>query len=466
MTVTPHRHLLTSNFPPETLRERQTMKAPERPAPRPFSLMLPLVGVDPLMALEELAPEYPNYFYWEQGDRATAAFGIAAARSIRGLDRFTAAQEFLSQVGGSIDYLGVKPLVYCYFPFAPEPLDPGQPFGDSYLCLPRWQVERRGQRSFLIANGCAHVPPEILAAEMASLRDRLEALGNSSLSLPQPQPAWQAALIDDLEPSFAECLRRRIDLALAEIQGQALQKIVLAQTHQLTAPKNFSIPRSLANLRRQYPDCYTFAVSDGRGHCFLGASPERLLAVQNRQLTCDTLAGSAPRGSDRPSDHQLAKTLLANPKELHEHRLVRDFIVEQLQNLGLQPTFPQPQLLQLTNIQHVWTPIQAALPGSLSPLTILSALHPTPAVAGIPQALACQKIREYEQTDRGLYAAPIGWLDLEGNCELVVGIRSALVGGHSAKLYAGAGIVAGSEAQREVAEIQLKFQPLYRALSI
>jgi menaquinone-specific isochorismate synthase len=458
MTVTPHRHLLTSNFPPETLRERQTLKAPERPAPRPLSLMLPLVGVDPLMALEELAPEYPNYFYWQQGDRATAAFGIAAARSIRGLNRFTAAQEFLSQVGGSTSYLGVKPLVYCYFPFAPEPLDPNQPFSDSYLCLPRWQVERRGDRSFLIANGGAHRPPEILAAEMASLRDRLESLGNSSRLVPPAQPAWQADPIDDLEPSIA--------LALADIQDQALQKIVLAQTHQLTAPQNFSIPRSLANLRRQYPDCYTFAVSDGRGHCFLGASPERLLAVQNRQLTCDTLAGSAPRGSDRLSDRQLAETLLTNPKELHEHRLVRDFIVEQLQNLGLQPAFPHPQLLQLTNIQHVWTPIQATLPGSLSPLTILSALHPTPAVAGIPQALACQKIREYEQTDRGLYAAPIGWLDLEGNCELVVGIRSALVHGNRAKLYAGAGIVAGSEAPREVAEIQLKFQPLYRALSI
>lgn len=456
MTVTSHRHLLPSNLRP----------VPQWPTPRPLSLMLPLENVDPLLALAELAPDYPNFFYWERGDRATAAFGIAAARAIQGFDRFTAAQEFLSQVGGDLGYLGIKPLVYCYFPFAPAPLDPGQPFGDSYLCLPRWQVERRGDRSFLIANGGANLPPEILAGEMASLRDRLASLDPASPSAPDPQPHGHNAPIDDLEPSFAEPLLSSIDRALTDIQRQALQKIVLAQTHQLTAPQDFSIPRSLANLRRQYPDCYTFAVSDGQGHCFLGASPERLLAVQNRQLTCDTLAGSAPRGPDRPSDRQLSHTLLTNPKELHEHRLVRDFIVEQLQNLGLQPAFPQPQLLQLTNIQHVWTPIQAALPSSLSPLAILAALHPTPAVAGIPQALACQKIREYEQTDRGLYAAPIGWLDLEGNCELVVGIRSALVSGNSAKLYAGAGIVAGSEAQREVAEIQLKFQPLYRALSI
>jgi menaquinone-specific isochorismate synthase len=163
----------------------------------------------------------------------------------------------------------------------------------------------------------------------------------------------------------------------------------------------------------------------------------------------------------------LATALLNSVKEQHEHRLVRDFIVEKLQNLQLRPTWlSQPQLLRLTNIQHIWTPIQAALPPALSPLSILAALHPTPAVAGLPQALACQKIQEYEQITRGLYAAPLGWLDLAGDGELVVGIRSALVDDRQAQLYAGAGIVAGSQAAQEVAEIQLKFQPLYRALSI
>jgi menaquinone-specific isochorismate synthase len=449
MTVTPHRQLLSNNH--------KTTATAHRAAPRPISLTLPLPGIDPLVALAELTADYPQYFYWERGDQATAAFGVATAQSIGGVDRFLAAQEFLAQVNGDRASSGFQPLIYCYFPFTATPLDRSQPFTDSYLCLPRWQIERRGDRSFLVAN--ASTSPETLGAEMETMRSRLQPLAGRSLPKVSRQTLWAQEPSNGLESS--------IDLALASIQRQELQKIVLAQTQQLIAPQDFSVPRSLANLRRQYPDCYTFAVSDGQGQCFLGASPERLLAVQNRQLTCDTLAGSAARGQTAALDRQLAEALLTNPKEQHEHCLVRDFIVDRLGSLRLQPSWSElPQLLQLTNIQHLWTPIQAQLPAHLSPLDILAALHPTPAVAGIPQTLACQKIQEYEQTDRGLYAAPLGWLDLEGNCELVVGIRSALIGSNRARLYAGAGIVAGSETQREVAEIQLKFQPLYRALSI
>jgi menaquinone-specific isochorismate synthase len=125
-----------------------------------------------------------------------------------------------------------------------------------------------------------------------------------------------------------------------------------------------------------------------------------------------------------------------------------------------------PRLLQLTNIQHLWTPIRTVLPKNVSPLAVVGALHPTPAVAGLPRNLACNKIQEYEKVDRSLYAAPLGWINVDGDCEFVVGIRSALITGDLARLYAGAGIVAGSQIQREVAEIQLKFQPLYQSLSI
>jgi menaquinone-specific isochorismate synthase len=464
MTVTPHRQLFSNNH--------KTTATAHRSATRPLiSLTMPLPGVDPLVALAELAADYPQYFYWEQGNRAVAAFGMASARSIcavtnGGVNRFTAAQEFLNQVSNGRSASGFQPLIYCYFPFAAAPLDYNQPFGESYLCLPRWQIERRGDSSFLVVN--ASTTPETLMVEIETMRSRLQPLAERSLSKVVHQKPWVEEQTDGLEASLAlgHCASA-IDLALESIQRQEIQKIVLAQTQHLIAPQDFSVPRSLANLRHHYPDCYTFAVSDGRGHCFLGASPERLLSVQHRQLTCDTLAGSAPRGQTTTLDQELAEALLTNPKEQHEHRLVRDFIVDRLRNLGLQPSWSDiPQLLRLTNIQHVWTPIQAQLPAHLSPLEILAALHPTPAVAGIPQALACQKIQEYEQTDRGLYAAPLGWLDLNGDCELVVGIRSALIGGNRARLYAGAGIVAGSETQREVAEIQLKFQPLYRALSI
>jgi menaquinone-specific isochorismate synthase len=258
-----------------------------------------------------------------------------------------------------------------------------------------------------------------------------------------------------------------IDQALGDIKDGTLEKIVLAQTQDLIAPQPLSITRSLANLRHQYPDCYTFALGDGAGHGFLGASPERLLAIHRGQLTCDALAGSAARGEDVVADRALATALLADPKEQREHSLVREFIIQRLQKLHLQPQWPdRSQLLQLKNIQHIWTPITAPVSAQLSPLEILAQLHPTPAVAGLPQALACEKIQAYEPIDRGLYAAPVGWVDGVGNSEWIVGIRSALVQGAQARLYAGAGLVAGSDAGQELAEIQLKFQPLYRALSV
>ena len=122
------------------------------------------------------------------------------------------------------------------------------------------------------------------------------------------------------------------------------------------------------------------------------------------------------------------------------------------------------QLLQLSNIQHLWTPIRAKLPGNIHPLSIVAQLHPTPAVAGVPTRVACKQIRHYETFDRSLYAAPIGWVDYQGNGEFIVGIRSALISSNSARLYAGAGIVAGSDPEKELAEVQLKLQAMLKAL--
>ena len=122
------------------------------------------------------------------------------------------------------------------------------------------------------------------------------------------------------------------------------------------------------------------------------------------------------------------------------------------------------QLLRLSSIQHLWTPIYAHLPLNLEPLEIVEQLHPTPAVAGTPTEIACEKIRHYEKFDRSLYASPLGWVDDRGNCEFIVGIRSALIDGNQAKLYAGAGIVSGSNPSKEFAEVQLKLQSLLEAL--
>ena len=185
--------------------------------------------------------------------------------------------------------------------------------------------------------------------------------------------------------------------------------------------------------------------------------------------------GLAPKDSSASTKGGSPQTHLPAlpPEERHQkptpqqHQVVVEFIVSQLRSLGLTPNYTTaPQLLRLLHIQHLHTPITASLKveNAVSPLDVLAKLHPTPAVAGLPIQAACQLIAKQETFDRGLYAAPVGWLDTKGNSEFIVGIRSALIDDCTARLYAGAGIVAGSEPGKELAEIKLKLQTLLNAL--
>ncbi len=460
MTVTSHRYLLSDDSKAiaallKTYSARSTHQI--------ISLEFALPAIDPLIALQALTTKSQAYFYWEQADRAIAMIGSAATFSFAGADRFVLAQKYCQALVNTVANRArnSKPALYCHFPFFDAPTKPLDPFAVSHLCLPQWQIDRQGEQTTLIVNVPVNRSPELAGEEIVTVIDRLERLAGQNLLAIIPSSTSKLNLTgrEELEDSMR--------LALQAIKQQQIQKIVLAHTANVTANQDFSIPRSLANLRDQHPHCYTFATSDGLGNCFMGASPERLVTVRNGLLIADALAGSAARGRSPLLDRQLGQQLMADPKEQHEHRLVRDFIANSLVELGLHPQWSAaPRLLQLANIQHLWTPIRAVLPQNVSPLAVVGALHPTPAVAGLPRDLACAKIQEYEKVDRTLYAAPLGWIDLDGDCEFVVGIRSALITGDQARLYAGAGIVAGSQIQREVAEIQLKFQPLYQSLSI
>jgi menaquinone-specific isochorismate synthase len=459
MTVTPHRQLHQS------CAAIVELLVANRHHPL-VSLAFPLPKVDPLVALQSLSQTDHPYFYWEHGDQAIAMLDVAVAQDVGGVDRFVQAQEFMQATSESLHVVETefapKPRCYCRFPFFDRALSATVPFATSQICLPKWQISRSRGASHLVVNLRLDAVTDLrlVAAEISARIDQLIKLAGRSLTTSRVEVQLQT------DVDAIDLLETAISKSLGAIDRQELQKIVLAHSCVVTATQDFSIPRCLDNLRQHHPDCYTFAINDGWGNCFVGASPERLVSVSDRQLVCDALAGSAPRSQFPQSDRQFAQQLLANGKEQHEHQLVRDFIVDSLQKLGLDPQWsPQPQLLALTNIQHVWTPIQAVLTADLDPLAVVAALHPTPAVAGLPRQLACEKIQELEAVARSLYAAPIGWIDTEGNCEVVVGIRSAIVTGNQARLFAGAGIVAGSEIDREVAEIQLKFQSLYQALS-
>jgi menaquinone-specific isochorismate synthase len=183
-------------------------------------------------------------------------------------------------------------------------------------------------------------------------------------------------------------------------------------------------------------------------------------------LETEALAGSIRRGVGASEDAALASALLSSEKDLREQRDVLEDIVARLKPLGLTLEFaPKPQLRRLANVQHLHTPVRAVLPETVRLLDVLAALHPTPAVGGSPRLAAVERIRELEGFPRGLYAGALGWLNARGGGEFFVGIRSALVDGATARVFAGAGIVAGSTPEKEFAETELKFRAMLGALA-
>ena len=250
---------------------------------------------------------------------------------------------------------------------------------------------------------------------------------------------------------------------LGAIDRGEVEKVVLGQVFE--AGKCADLVGAIDRLRGMYSGCYVFSEGDDEG-AFFGASPERLVSVWDGVLEMDALAGSARRGVDAADDAMLGELLLGSFKDGYEHRLVIEFIQGELVKLGLVGEMGIPMLMRLPNIQHLHTPIVAKLMGNVHVLDVVGRLHPTPAVAGVPRAIACALIRRFEGFDRGRFAGPIGWVDLKGNGEFAVGIRSGIWREGWVRVFGGAGIVAGSEAGREWAEVLMKVEGLGRALGI
>ena len=235
--------------------------------------------------------------------------------------------------------------------------------------------------------------------------------------------------------------------------------------------QDLDVDAALNILNDEYADCYRFLFEPRPGHAFLGATPELLVRVKGHTLVTMALAGSQRRGRDAAEDAELERDLINSAKDQHEHLLVINDLRTRLQSQvspsqeggGLQ--IGKTQSLKLRNIQHLFTPVQAALQQAKGVLPELALLHPTPALGGMPREAANQFIRAAEPVTRGWYAAPIGWLDANLDGEFAVAIRSAVVQRERAWLYAGCGIVAGSEPQKEWDETALKFKPMLRALT-
>ncbi len=266
-----------------------------------------------------------------------------------------------------------------------------------------------------------------------------------------------------------EAFEAMVAEALEAIRTTALSKVVLARQVELTFADAVGIVEVLRRWHRLEPDCTVFSLP-GTDARFVGASPELLVERSGLTVHSRPLAGSTDRtpgsGPDRPGAE-----LLRSAKDNDEHRLVVQAVAEQLRPLCerlIEP--PAPELVHLHNLVHLATSLTGTLqPGPAGPvpsaLDLVAALHPTPAVGGVPTGAARSLIGRLEPEPRGHYAGPVGYLEANGDGKWMVGIRSASVRGRTVRLAAGAGIVSGSEPRRELAETVLKFDAVLGALA-
>jgi isochorismate synthase len=265
--------------------------------------------------------------------------------------------------------------------------------------------------------------------------------------------------------AYADAVRA----AVAMIHAGALRKVVLARTLEVEARRELDPSQLLHRLRAVDPSAFTFAVPAGpeaSSGLLVGASPEMLVSRRGREVRANPLAGSAARSGDPEVDRANADALIADDKNLSEHAIVVDAVASVLEPLCSELTWDkQPKLLETANVWHLSTHFRGVLDEPApTALELAAALHPTPAVCGEPLSVARAAIRELEPFERGIYSGPVGWVDAAGDGEWAIALRCARLSGDRATLYAGAGIVSGSDPDSELEETERKFRAFLDSL--
>jgi len=364
---------------------------------------------------------------WRHGDETRIGYGVAARLVFSGPDRIRdAAARWRALTGAAAvdsDVPDAAPLAFGAFAFAEGSA------AESVLLLPREVVVVRGDSAHRV--------------ELPALQ------GGASPSSPPPVPAFAP---EAYEQAVTEAVRR--------IRAGALEKVVLARDLVIEAP-GFDLEAALGVLADRYRGAWIFAV-DG----LFGASPETLATVTGGLATSRVLAGTAPRSDDPAADAANRDTLLDSPKNRFEHALAVDSLLLTLGGATEDLTLGRPFALGLPNVWHLATDATARIGQEVGALDLVALLHPTAAVAGAPRDEALAAIRTLEPFDRRRYAGPVGWIDGNGDGEWAIGLRSAeLEGADRIRAYAGAGIVAASDAHQELEETRWKFQPIQEALA-
>jgi menaquinone-specific isochorismate synthase len=338
---------------------------------------------------------------------------------------------------------------------------PWSEFGDARFVLPKVTYARDAREASLSLVATGHELSTVqgrqrVAAELVHLVEVLTRSGGAPAEHGARAPELVAADDED-EAQWVD----QVEQVRSAIARGSFEKVVLAQCSTLRlhpAPDPVAI---LDALRAQAPECTRFAFRRGAA-TFLGATPERL--VQKRQLQLGT---EAVAGSIRSGGSESRSALRQSEKDRLEHDIVVREILRQITPLATEIDYPrEPEIRELRHVLHLATRIEAKLREPCHVLELVERLHPTPAVGGLPRGAAVSWISDHEQHARGWYSGPIGWFDREGDGEFQVALRSGVLAGGTAHLYAGAGIVRDSNATREYAEARLKLSALQAALGV
>ena len=390
------------------------------------------------LALLELLPDEAP-LAWVRAGEGLVGWGVHATTTVSGPNRFADARHWWQKqlegfaVSNSVHGSGTGPLLFSSFSFSPNEA--------SVLVIPQVIVGMKGEKSWITWVGASPQP---------TLK--------STITVFAPNPvAWNH------NEESNHNWKQRVTDSVQRIHEGALDKVVLARDFTGTSESPIDARSILMKLAAEYPSTWCFAVSG-----LVGATPELLLRLSRKMVTSRVLAGTISKTGNDERDLALAASLARSSKDLEEHEYAVRSVAEALEPFCTSTNVPEsPFVLHLANVMHLATDVTGALAEKLAHVdafTILEQIHPSAAVCGTPRTKATELINESEGMSRGRYAGPVGWIDAAGDGELGIALRCGQINANSIRIFAGCGIVAGSNPDKELAESEAKLIPMRSAL--
>ena len=391
------------------------------------------------LPLLELLPD-DQQFAWVRGSEGLIGWGEYASIRVSGPDRFEQVRTWWHQqletfsIADSVHSSGTGPVLFTSFSF-----DRNE---ESFAFIPKVIVGKRGDKSWITWVGESPQP---------SLTEKSPVFSSQEFS-------WSVGTLTE------EQWKKRVAQAIEKIESGSVEKVVLARDLIASSHAPIDARPILRTLAENYPSTWVFSVAG-----LIGATPELLLRLSRGMVTSRVLAGTIPKTGDDSKDLALAGSLARSSKDLEEHEFAVRSVADALEPFCSSTNVPDaPFVLHLANVMHLATDVTGALIESkknIDVFSLLKNLHPSAAVCGTPRNKAFDVIEEIEGMNRGRYAGPVGWVDARGDGELGIALRSGQIDQKKIRIFAGCGIVAGSDPDIEVAESNAKFAAMRSALN-